>query len=648
MKKLFRVQLDIAFLLICLIPVSAFAQFQSTPVDVSRQKAVYQGKVYYLHNVKQGHTLHAIAKAYSVSVDAIKNANKEVVLDPLKVGKVIRIPVDEMAGKNAIPDDQPGENSFIYHTVQEKETPYFLHKKYKVPLEAIYYYNPGTDKGLKTGQVIRLPQQGLVQGQKFDAVPDKQDKINYEVKQGDTLYRIAKDHNVTIADLIYANEILRFGLKAGQILVIPTSVESPAREYATDSIILISGMTGLTKMQCDSVLVSRKQHPPIKVAVLLPFFLKESLLADTITSPADSLSPDQLNIIDKAQKGKGAAEFYEGFLLGVDSLRKTNIDMSLFVYDTEGDMNKVKRILGDLDIVEPDIIIGPFIADNVELVSNYSFERKITMIPPLIMSDTLVKQNPFLFQTTPTPAVELRQYARYLSQFHDKNLILVYKRDPKTLSEVNIFKQSLISHLRFQSQYDSLNFSEVFINDTLKRNLNKVLQKHSDNYVIVFSTYEPDVINVLTHLHFSSREIPIRIFGLPDWQVFPNIRIDHIHDLETVLYSPFHIDYTAPHVKAFVHNSRLKLGYEPYKTSSTGSGMNYSYLGYDIAFHFLKSNYLYGDELCNCIEHFSPELLMSQYHFGRNSENGSFENTSINIIQYNKKYDIKNMGIVGD
>lgn len=630
---------------ILIIDISTLeAQFKATTVEISDQKIIYMGKMYYVHTVKQGQTLFSICKAYDVKEDDIQKANPDAILKPLSIGLVLRIPFAEES--NSLKDDEltepPISDDFIYHTVLPKQTPYFLHSKYNVPLEVIYFYNPGTENGLQIGQVVRIPKQKLLEKEEAMEITLQEDIIRYEVKPGDTLYRIAMQYGVTVSAIINANKSLRWGLKAGQIIIIPTEQTSAflASIGKQDSILLVTALTGFTTWQCDSIRMQKKMRPPTKVALLLPFFAREGLKPDTTQIQIDSITGDIIKNKPKPFMGRGAAEFYEGFLLAVDSLRKAGQNISLFVYDTEGDTNRLNEILNELDIVEPDFIVGPFFATNVRKTSKYAFENKIPFIPPLMKGDTSIMNNPYLFQIYPSKESENIWQAKYLSHNHADNILYLYKPTIKNKGEILQFRQLLINHLNSQLGIDTFLITDLIINDSLNYNLSKALCKDTINYAIVFSSYEPDVINSLSQLHYHLREYPIKVFGQPSWQVFSNVRIDHFHDLEATIYSPFFIDYTSSHVKRFVDICRTKLKYEPFKTTSNGTGLNYTFLGYDLGMYFLNSSYYFGDEICNCVSNYTPSLLLTTYHFIRNSSSGCFENNRINFIRYTKEYEI--------
>jgi LysM repeat protein len=621
------------------------AQFKPTPVEKSNQKIIYMGRMFYVHMVKEGQTLFSICKVYQVSEEDVRKANSHANLDPLTVGLTIRIPVSEEEASNVQTQQSPeikASDDFIYHTVLPKETAYFLHSKYNVPLDAIYYYNPGTENGLQIGQVVRIPRQGMVAKVNTEIQVQQENVIRYEVKPGDTLYRIALNYGVTVSAIINANQELRWGLKAGQIILIPTEEASLylVSKRMQDSILLVTALQGYSSWQCDSIRMQKRMRPPTKVALLLPFFAREGLRPDTALIQVDSITGEVMKNRPKPLRGRGAAEFYEGFLLAVDSLKNTGHNISLFVYDTEGDTNRMNIIFGDLDIVEPDLIIGPFYAANVRKASKYAFEHKIPFIPPLMKGDTLIKNNPYLFQVYPSVETELIQQVKYLSRIPQSNMLFLYKPSLKNEQNIRKFRQLLLNYLTLQTGSDTLPFTNLVINDSLDLKLSHVLKKDTLNYAIVYSSYEPDVINALSRLHFYLRDYPIKVFGQPSWQIFANVKIDHFHDLDATIYSPFFIDYTSPHVKDFVRKCRQKLNYEPYRTTSAGNGLNYTYLGYDLGLYFITTSFYYGKDLCNCISNYTPSLLLTNYYFIRNSATGCFENNYINFIRYTRDFEV--------
>ncbi len=614
------------------------AQNISPVIEKSNQKVIYKGEIYYIHKVAKGNTLFSICKVYQVTEEDIKKANPSAILNPLSIGQTLRIPADSKIASVIQTDVQTTtkENKdFIFHIVQAGETSSSLHRKYKVPLAAIYKYNPESASGISIGQTIKIPKQHLLKPQPAAEDTIQKKTIYYTVQQGDTLYRIAKDYGISVSALILANEELRWGLKTGQVIIIPPYSDYGSLTYssALDSILLVSEMARLSIQQCDSIASAYKMRTAVKVALVLPFFADEKFSHD-YNSDNDTL--DSIDIHQKQShfKGRVAVEFYEGLLLAIDSLKERNIDINLFVYDSEADTNKVKKIIGDLEIIQPNLILGPFLPDNVALMNKFSTEKMIPFVPPLMKDDSTLRHNPNLFQVLPSHISELEIWSDYLSENYNENILFICKRNLFKQAEIDQFKTVLLEKLKDRSDGDTLRFTEIHINDTLQYNISKYLSDSLENIVIVASSYEPEVSDVLTKLYFVHKTKKIKVFGMPIWQKFKSIRIDYFHDMNVEIYSPFFIDYNDLQVKSFVAKCRTALKYEPFMTTSKGTGLNYTFLGYDLGTFFISALKKYGEVSCDCIRYYQPDLLLSSYSFKKNKIYGFNENTSISIIKY--------------
>jgi LysM repeat protein/ABC-type branched-subunit amino acid transport system substrate-binding protein len=641
-----NLRVSIFFILILQIPVlsTVKGQLEPSPIEKSTEKVLYQGKIFFVHVVKKGQTLYSICRTYNVTSDEIAKANPGVSLNPLSLGQVLHIPAENMSEyKNDTAKDELKDN-FILHKVQPKETPFSLHIKYNVSVEEIYKFNKDADKGLTIGQIVKIPNSHSDAVEKKEMNIKSNEKVTtYEIKKGNLLYAIAAKYNVTESDLINANELLRWGLKPGLIIVIPNNTQGNHTLAGTkgDDLLMTNKETKLLKSQCDSILENR-QGSSIKVALILPFYATESFIPDTLIVN-DSTEDSDLRSKTAMFKGIGAVEFYEGVLLALDSLKKNGIKTILYVYDDEGDTTKTYKIIHQLDSVKPDIIIGPFNSDDARVVSKYCKKTATLNVSPLTKDDSIIKQNPFLFQPTPSSETEIRTSVNYLSQYKGQNIILVHKPELLRQDELSQFKEQLKNSLSTQIINDSSVFKELLIDVSMKTTIKASLRNDLRNIVIIVSTQEPDVSNVLTQLYTYSRYYDIIVFGLPSWQKFKNVRIDYLHDLQVTLFTPFYIDYNDEFVKSFVRTCRSRLGFEPYKTTSKGTGMNYTFYGYDLAFYILNAYSKYGKDALLCTDNYRPQLLLSSYKFERTIPGNCWENSNLNLIRYNKDFSIEKL-----
>lgn len=632
-KKILRGRvISISVILFLMFPV--FAQFEPVTVDKSSEKIINQGKVFYLHTVRKGHTLYSICKAYNVTEADIAQANQGTKLNVLSEGQVLKIPAEPQQKETNKSAPQASIQEFYYHTLQPKQTLYYLHQKYNVPLEAIYKYNPGVEQGVQIGQVIKIP----TNIEKIDTVilpsPEVQG-TRYTVKYGDTLYVIANNFKIPVADIINTNQELRWGMKPGQTLIIPFKPSTGLMEYTSDSIALSYELPQMGVKECDSISLLRTKDP-VKVALLLPFYTSDMDIIDTMQF-SDTIDDGLAK--PSAFRGRAAAEFYEGLIVAIDTLKQQGVNIQLYAYDTEGDTNKTKAILKEFDKIQPSLIIGPFLPDNVRIVSQYSQKNGIPFVPPLMNDDESARKNTFLYQVNPSLQSELVTSVNYLSRFYKENIILAYKPETIEQSSIDLFKKLLRDKTALSLKTDTFCFQEVILDDNFHKNIRKYLLKEKKNIFILLSNNEPDVSSILSQLYFGSKNYDIEVFGLPQWQKFSNVSIEHMHTLQVTLFSPYFIDYKAENTRNFIGKCRNQLGFEPYRTSVKGTGMNFSFLGYDIGAYFIKAVYLYGKNTTSCSDAYKPgPLLISEYNFERVKPIGCIENTSVNLIKYTKDF----------
>ena len=127
-------------------------------VQKSNNKINVNGSIVYIHKVEQGQTLYAISKAYNVLIADIEASNDSL-KSGLKAGMELKIPILSDNKNKTISLDNSGK--FILHTVEKKQTLYFISKKYNLNPEDIQKANPEISQGLKEGMVIKIPQKEI-------------------------------------------------------------------------------------------------------------------------------------------------------------------------------------------------------------------------------------------------------------------------------------------------------------------------------------------------------------------------------------------------------------------------------------------------------------------------------------------------------
>ena len=260
-----------------------------------------ENQSYFLHTIEKGQSLYSISSMYGVSKADIIRLNPGCE-DKIYAGQAIKIPQNKTA--------QKGET---FHTIQPGETLYRLTTTYKVSAKAICDANPGLSaENFRIGQVIRIPSAAEAIDSTVEAVvaapsePAMQPAVKprckdmHKVKRRETIFSVSREYGISEQELIAANPELKNGMKKGQFLCIPYPSEKPTVTVPkTDANIIPPS---------DSELFRENKEVPksistIKAALLLPF------------------------------DDKRMVEYYEGFLMAVDSLKRTGTSIDLYVYD---------------------------------------------------------------------------------------------------------------------------------------------------------------------------------------------------------------------------------------------------------------------------------------------------------------------------
>lgn len=606
---------------------SVFAQFQPAEVIRTQEKTILNGKVFYIHTVQKGQTFYSICKAYGATQEDVLKANPQ--LDPasLKEGLVIRIPETGVRQAAVYPDNR---EDFHAHIVRKGQTVYALSKKFNVSEEIIYHYNPWAREGLKTDQTVWIPRKKELQV--ISETPGNSDYFfYYTVKEKDTLYSISRLYGVNVADIMDANPFLREGLKAGQVLMIPR-MSTPEPDIAEQA----------DSLEDLSVPCLPSAHPEtFDVALLLPFFAEFSM--EEVTLPTDTMLEEGTYVPPQRQqglRGRNFAEFYEGFMLAVDSLKSTGLSVNLHVKDTERDTLRIKKIVRELSVLQPDLIIGPVYSEDVSITGRLARYQEVSLISPLSTRHPLVAENPNILQIIPSRQAEGIALANYISTFTKGDIILVRGTDSVSMSNSWRFKKQLQDHMPLDSLGRPLGLREYWLKDSLMTVLDRVLNRDKQNLVVIYSESEPDVSRLVTRLNLLSSLYSMQVFGLSSWQSWKTIDLNYFHQLQTCLITPFYTDYSHPAVRRFLLRSRDAYGYEP--DGITPLGYNFSMLGYDIGFFFLSALKQYGKDFRNCLDQVQADQLLTRFRFSREG-NGGLVNTSFVLIRYKNDYTVERL-----
>lgn len=582
-----------------------------TSVNVYSQKnnkhvitANEQGGDTFSHTVERGQTVYAIATMYGVSVEDIYRLNPES-RESIKSGSTLRIPQKD----SAVAPSEKTDN-YMYHTIQPRETLYSLSIKYSVPATDIIAANPGLSTATFTsGKTIRIPPM------RIETLPTTEKKsvvkeIDYTIEKKETMYSICRKFNVSSMDLLKYNPQLKGGVKAGMTIKIPVITEETITENKTIQ---------PQEREVNALLNTPKDIKrvnSIKVALLLPFMTNE---------PTPSSTTSRF------------IEYYEGFLLAVDSLRNLGASVQLSVYDTGNGTKKVKEILKEDALSEANLIIGAVQNDQISPVADFAKKHNIKYVIPFTSKNDDVLSNESVYQVnTPHSYLYSKAAQAGCDLFSDYNIVLVDIKDKEEKPEfTKAFKTEL--------QQRNIPFKVVsYKGETFATDIEAALIRDKRNVVLPTSA-SLDALNkvkaplrLLAELKVDDKApYMINLFGYPEWQTYTRDCLEDFYALNAYIYSNFYADNLSPDVHDF---------YSDYKNWFSKNLINtfpkYGILGFDTGMYFLGAIQKYGSNFENNLDKIHYKSIQTGFDFHRVNNWGGFINTNLFIVHYKNDYTV--------
>ena len=128
-----------------------------------------------------------------------------------------------LASLEQIPKWQPPKRAYVVHRVRLGETVSGIALKYRVPVHRIVRANGlRSASRIRAGQRLKIPMRGHIIVASNKVSHQTGSTIQYQVKRGDSLWRIAKRFNTTVPKIKALNGIYSDMLQSGQVITVQT------------------------------------------------------------------------------------------------------------------------------------------------------------------------------------------------------------------------------------------------------------------------------------------------------------------------------------------------------------------------------------------------------------------------------------------
>ncbi len=561
---------------------------------------------YIMHKVRPKATLYSLSIEFDVSIEGIKAAN-DGLPNGLKEGTFIKIPKSRISNPEpeftvAQQEGQKPQNNYFEYQARDRETLYELAIKYRVSIDSIYHLNPGIDEQLKNEQIIKIPYPS------GDEV-----SIGHKVRKRQTVNRLARKYNVDVEAIKNINPYISRHLVEGQVINIPLpdlQIATSTELYIKDT--LYSAARHDTLLSQKDICAGMWQPGKLKIALMLPFFLPGPDGAE-VSGIVENESEDSPEYI----KSFTFIQFYEGFMMAVDSLKKLGLNAEVYVYSVDDDINKTKQLVQNPELKQMDLIVGPVYSSSFAIMANFARQHNIHIVNPFTGRGEIIRDNPYVFKLTPSLEQQFNTLVKYLNRSHSRSQIFIAKHNPyRDEIDFNLLRSALDKDLDSRhAPFTDLYHEIIYSRDSAYTFLHNASVDH-ENVVITFSDDKVFILDFMRELNELRDTFPITVIGVPEWKKIDFLELEYLDNLKTEIISDTYVDYNSHWVRQFVMGFRQTYQTEP---------QDYAYRGYDIAWYFLSALMKYGVKFEDCINYYDKDLLQLTLDFGK-TPTGGFEN----------------------
>ena len=167
------------------------------PNDIIEENNVY--------TVKKGDSLYTIAQQNNITVDELKKINN-LISNTIVIGQKLYIPTKE----------EILQEDYTIYTVKNGDTIFSIANRFNVSVQELMTLNRLNSLDITIGQQLLIPTNGI----------EIMGVVEYTIKPGDTLWKIANNCNATVDDVVKLNNLDSTIIYPGQVIKLSESCAS--------------------------------------------------------------------------------------------------------------------------------------------------------------------------------------------------------------------------------------------------------------------------------------------------------------------------------------------------------------------------------------------------------------------------------------
>ncbi len=639
-------------------------------------------KEYYRYDSSNGESIYDIAAKLGVTKDYIIQNNPDAA-DGISNGMTLYFPT----GKTVSPAQATLKPQYpvLQHEVKQGETLYGLAKSYGTTIDELIATNPGSENGIKVGQMLMIPSnrtneraavapdkqvQNAFSSNSTLAVPQGSDPVYQTIQEGEDIYTIAKHYNSSIESILINNPGLKPDeyIAGTKIKVVPNSAlpfnyeRTGRRNYKYEvkrgeTYASIATDNGISEAELKAANPDLKKVKKGKT-IVLPKPFTERVNGEMATIPIEELreyyAPRLQDLYDNLvgkrlenevnialvlpfQLHKSAApkqaylytDYYKGFLLAMDSVSKiTNKHINIKVYDTQHNLNVTDSILALPELKSMNMIIAPSEPQQLARINAFGKANGVPVMNCFTTKNEDYLDNPYVYQVnTPTNEMMHDVMKWFDEQFKGYNVVFL---NASSESDKEMFE-----HMRTHINRKKYPTSTINVSGDLTYNDISNQMNPGSKYVFIPSSGDKALvkkyIKALKQVKSERFDCDLSLIAYPEYVLYLKDYQTDLQDVDTYMFTRFF------NAKGF----RTRDLEAAYKTNFGGEPLsavpNMAIYGYDTGMYLLKSLGVDG-----IIDEDTPlyKGIQTSFRWERGDNWRGYTNQAIEVVHFSTDHQI--------
>lgn len=261
-------------------------------------------------------------------------------------------------------------------------------------------------------------------------------------------------------------------------------------------------------------------------------------------------------------------DFYNGVVMAIDSLKKTNTSLDIRIIDAKQKNNSLATLLADTSLQKTALIISAVTnRADTKLIADFALAHQTPMVSAVFPNDAGVTNNPFFTILNPTLKTQCEAISSYLQNNFAKNTILYCKKKGTTEDYI----QSIIVDSNSKTAKSFLN---IEVEDSIVfSDLAPYLDSTKQNILLCGSLKE-NFGTALVKILNENPAYTTTVIGMPTWDGDKSLNTPNV---EIIYASPYYFNGNEKLLKQLTAS---------YKAKYLGRPSDQFFKGYETVLYF--------------------------------------------------------------